>query len=41
METPVIAPQDGEVVGIYVTPGDAVSAGQVLFAIRTPAEVAA
>ncbi|TQS44045.1 urea carboxylase [Cryptosporangium phraense] len=41
METPVMAPSDGEVVDIYVTPGDSVSAGQVLFAVRVHSEVAA
>ncbi|WP_432495792.1 urea carboxylase [Kineococcus gypseus] len=34
METAMTAPAAGEVVEVYVRPGEAVSAGQVLFAVR-------
>jgi urea carboxylase len=34
METSVAAPAAGEVVGVYVVPGQAVAPGQVLFAVR-------
>jgi urea carboxylase len=41
METAVTAPTDGELLEVYVTPGEAVTAGQVLFAVRPAQEVAA
>ena len=41
METAVTAPADGELLEVYVRPGEAVTAGQVLFAVRPAQEVAA
>jgi urea carboxylase len=41
METAVTAPADGELLEVYVKPGEAVTAGQVLFAVRPDQEVAA
>ena len=34
METPMTSPVDGEVVEIYVEPGEQVDPGQVLMAIK-------
>ena len=41
METAVTAPAGGELLEVYVKPGEAVTAGQVLFALRPVAGVAA
>ena len=41
METAVTAPADGELLEVYVKPGEAVTAGQVLFSVRPATGAAA